>query len=157
ATAASERTMSGYADAAATPVSTSGTVTLQVGAQTTTISLVSNTLTSLRDQINGLGAGVTASILTTADGNYLSVSANATGAKTLKLFDAPDTSGTNLLTNTNQGTNAVFKLNGIDVSQAGNVVNSVVPGITFTLAGATNSPVTLSLATDRSQVSAALQ
>src|SRR5262249_14951837 len=68
-----------------------------------------------------------------------------------------DTSGTNLLTETNQGTNAVFKLNGIDISQAGNVVNSVIPGVTLTILKASSSPVTVSVASDRSQLSSALQ
>ncbi len=157
ATAASERSSAGYADAASTPVSTDGTVTLQYGSQTRTFQIPNNNLTSLRDQINGLGIGVTASILTTSNGNYLSVSANATGATTLKLFDGSDTSGTDLLTTANQGTNAEFQLNGIDISQAGNVVNSVVPGATFTILGPSSTPVTLSLASDRTTLSSALQ
>ncbi len=157
ATAASERSTIGYADAGSTPVSTSGDVTIQVGATTKTLTLANNSLTSLRDQINGLNLGVTASILTTANGNYLSVSANTTGHTTLKLFDGDDTSGTNLLTSTNQGTDAVFKLNGIDVSQPGNVVNSVIPGVTFTILGPSTNPVTISLSSDRTKLSSALQ
>jgi flagellar hook-associated protein 2 len=104
--AASERSTIGYADAGSTPVSTSGDVTLQIGSNTKTFTLANNNLTSLRDQINGLNLGVTASILTTSDGNYLTVSANATGHTTLKLFDGDDTTGTNLITSTNQGTDA---------------------------------------------------
>jgi flagellar hook-associated protein 2 len=157
ASAASERSNLGYADAAATRVSTNGDVTLQVGGTTKTFTLANNNLTSLRDQINGLGLGVSASILTTANGNYLSVAANATGRTTLKLFDGDDTSGTNLLTSTNQGTNAQFQLNGINISQAGNVVNSVIPGVTLTIAGQSSDPVTISLSSDRSKLSAALQ
>ena len=157
ASAASERSTTGFADAASTPVSTNGTVTLQYGTQTNTFQIPNNNLTSLRDQINGLGIGVTASILTTAGGNYLTVSANTTGQTTLKLFDGADTTGTNLLTNTNQGTNAVFQLNGINITQAGNVVNSVIPGATFTILNSSTTPVTLSLASDRTQLSSALQ
>jgi flagellar hook-associated protein 2 len=157
ATAASERTVGSYADAAATPVSANGAMKLIVGAQEFGFTLATNTLIGLRDKINGLGAGVTASILTTADGNYLAVTANATGATTLQLRDDPDGANTNLLTATNQGTNAVFKLNGIDVTQSGNVVNSVIPGVTFTIVAASATAVTLTLATDRSKIASALQ
>jgi flagellar hook-associated protein 2 len=111
----------------------------------------------LRDKLNSLGAGVNASILTTQNGNYLSVSSNTTGATTLQLVDDPDGAKTNLLTATNQGTDAVFQLNGINIHQAGNVVNSVIPGVTFTIQGAASLPVTLSLASDRSQLSSGLQ
>ncbi len=157
ATAASERSTVGYADSASTQVSATGQVTLQVGSTTKTLTLTNNNLTGLRDQINGSGLGVTASILTTSDGNYLTVSANTTGATTLKLFDGPDTSGTNLLTNTNQGSDADFQLNGIHVHQAGNVVNSVIPGVTFTILGKSSGPVTISVASDRTKLSGALQ
>jgi flagellar hook-associated protein 2 len=157
ASAASERTRGSFADSASTPVSSGGEMTLDTGSGSHTFALTSNTLVGLRDQINSLGLGVTASILTTPGGNYLSVSANTTGATTLKLFDGPDDSGTNLLTNSNQGTDAVFQLNGIDIHQAGNVVNSVIPGVTFTIKDASTSPVTINLASDRTQLSSALQ
>src|SRR4029078_2036345 len=110
-----------------------------------------------RDKINSLGAGVTASILTTSGGNYLSLAAGASGATTLTLSDDPLGANTSLLTSANQGTDAVFTLNGIDISQSGNTVNSVIPGVTFTLQGATDTPVTLSLASDRSKLSSGLR
>ncbi len=163
ATSASERTSASYADSAATPVSATGIMSLVVGSQTYPLTLAKNNLVGLRDQINGLNAGITASILTTSGGNYLSLSAGATGHTTLQLIDDPITvanptgANTNVLTATGQGTNAVFQLNGINVSQAGNVVNSVVPGLTFTIKGASTTPVTLTLATDPTQLSSALQ
>jgi len=131
-------------------------VKLTVGTQNYTLSLANNSLIGLRDQINTLGAGVTASILTTANGNYLSLAANASGATTLTLTDDPSGAATTLLTAANQGTDAVFTLNGITVTQTTNQVNSVIPGVTFGLLGPSASPVTLTLATDRSQLSSAL-
>jgi len=157
ASAASERTTAGFANSASTPVSSSGTVDLVVGSTHHQFTLTNNSLVGIRDWINSLGAGVSASILTTNAGNYLSVNANATGAATLQLNDNPTGTPTNLLTSANQGTNAVFKLNGIDISQAGNVVNSVIPGVTFSILKASTSPVTLTLASDPSQLSSALQ
>jgi flagellar hook-associated protein 2 len=157
ATAASERTLSSFADSASTPVSSTGTLDLVVGGNHNKFTLTKNSLVGLRDQINSLGAGVNASILTTSGGNFLSISSNTTGATTLQLNDDPDGANTNLLTHINQGTNAVFSLNGIPVTQAGNVVNSVVSGVTFTIQSATSVPVTLNLSSDRSQLSSALQ
>ena len=157
ATAASERTLTGYADSAATPVSSNGTVKLTVGSQNYQFTLTNNSLVGLRDKINALGAGVTASILTTGNGNYLSLSANAAGATTLTLTDDPAGAATALLTNTNQGSDALFKLNGIDVTQKSNLVNNVIPGVTFQLLATSNNPVTISLRTDRARLSSALQ
>lgn len=157
ATVASERTTASYADSASTPVSSTGSLKLAVGSQNYPFTLTNNSLVGLRDKINSLGAGVTASILTTSEGNYLSISSNTTGVGALKLFDDPDNANTNLLTNTNPGTNAVFQLDGIPISQSGNVVNSVIPGVTFTILGSTSSPVTLTLASDRTKLSSALQ
>ncbi len=157
ATAASETSTTSYADASSTPVSSTGVVKLVAGSFSQTFTLTTNTLVGLRDQINSLNAGVTASILTTANHNYLSVAANSTGATTLQLFDDPTGADKNLLTSANQGTNAVFQLNGINVSQPGNTVNSVIPGVTFTIQQASTAPVTLSLATDPTQLSSALQ
>jgi len=157
ATAASERSLAPYADSAATPVSANGTMKLVVSAQHYEFTLDNNNLVSLRDKINSLGAGVTASILTTSGGNYLSISANSLGATTLQLFDDPENTNTNWLTSTNQGSDAVFQLNGIDVDQKGNVVNNIIPGVTFTVLGRSADPVTLSLQSDRTQLSSALQ
>lgn len=157
ATAASERSVASYADSASTPVSANGTLKLTVGAQNHQFTLTNNTLVGLRDKINSLGAGVTASILTTGSGNYLSISANAAGANTLTLSDDPDGASAALLTATNQGSDAVFSLNGINVTQKSNLVNSVIPGATFQLLAASAGAVTISLRSDRAQLSSALR
>ncbi len=162
AVAASERSTASYGDSASTPVSTTGIMSLVVGSTTYPLTVTKNNLTGVRDQINALGAGVTASILTTSGGNYLSISATATGHTTLQLIDDPITAtnptgaNTNVLTTTGQGTDAVFQLNGINVDQPGNVVNNVVPGLTFNILAASTTPTTITMATDPTQLSAAL-
>lgn len=156
ASSASERTLTSYADSAATPVGSTGDFQLVVGGQTFDFTPNNNTLVGVRDKINSLGAGVTASILTTSDGNYLSLSASFTGEATLELRDDPGGANTNLLTATNQGTDLVFELNGIEVRQSRNLVNSVIPGLTFTVLDKSDDPVQLTLASDRSQLSSAL-
>lgn len=160
ASSAAETSLISYPDSTTATVSTTGTVQLTVGSSAFTVNLTpgENNLAGLRDKINGLGAGVTASILTTDGANYLSVSANTTGATTLTLKDDPGGAATDLLSAANQGSNAVFELNGVPVSQKTNLVNSVVPGLSFEILGETEASetVTLTLASDRSQLSTAL-
>jgi flagellar hook-associated protein 2 len=161
ATAASETSLSGYADSNATAVSSTGKMQLTVGSTPYPFTLTTNSLVGLRDQINGLNAGVTATILTTGSLNYLSVSSNSTGHTTLSLVDDPGGAGhanTQRLTNTNQGTDALFKLNGVPVDHKTNSINDVVPGLSFNLVQPTGlgNSVTLTLVTDPSQLSSAI-
>lgn len=154
AKAASETTATGYADSSAAQVSASGTVKLIVGSEEYTINLTpeTNNLNGLRTAINALGAGVTASVLTTGTGptpNYLSISAANTGATTLRLVEDPSGAATDLLTSANQGSNAEFSLNGLSVIRKTNQVNDVIPGLTFSLLDESATPVTLSLSTQK--------
>jgi flagellar hook-associated protein 2 len=157
ATSASERTNVALANSNAAAVGTTGSFQLKVGTATHNFTATNNTLVGVRDAINGLGAGVTASILTTSGGNYLSVSANSSGAQAVELRDDPTGANTNLLTNTNQGSDLVFHLNGIEVRQSRNLVNAVIPGMSFTVHEASSTAVELALKTDRSDLSSALQ
>ena len=132
-----------------------------VGSKTYNINLTTaqNNLSGLQNAINSLGAGVTASILTTGTGtnaNYLSVSANTNGHQALQLFDDPAGANTNLLTSANQGSDAVFQLNGITVDRTSNSVNDVVPGLSFTLVQKSSTPVTVALSKSRAALSSAL-
>lgn len=163
AAAASETTVAGYPDADTTAVSATGIVELRAGSNTYTLDLTGkNTLTGLRDAINGLsGTGVTATILNTGSGAnpyFLSVTANSPGATTLTLKDDSG-AGANLLTAANQGANTVFKLNGVSVSKASTFINDVVPGVTFNILGTTSGSesVSVTLASDRSKMRQALE
>ncbi len=161
AVAASETSLSSYASSTATQVSASGSVRLTVGTTQYDIALPSgeNNLVGLRDKINTLNSGVTATILTVdATTNYLSISANATGAKVVDLREDPLGLNTSLLTATNQGSNLNFKLNGVQVSRSSNLVNDLVSGVSFTLKQTTSVAETLSigLSSDRSKLSAAV-
>jgi flagellar hook-associated protein 2 len=146
-----------YANSTSTPVSTGGTMSLVVGSTTYPLNLTgANNLTGLENAINSASAGVTASISSDAKGYYLSISTNDSSAKTLQLNDT----SANLISNSNAGTNADFMLNGsIHIVQSSNVINNVIPGVTFTLQKTTTgtNSVTLSLANDTSQLSSALQ
>ena len=163
AKAASETTVSGSATADSTNVTTTGSVQLAVGATTYSIPLDSahNNLNGLRDAINALGAGVTASVLNTGNGGspyYLSLSSNITGDRALQVRTTDGDASTNILTATNSGANAVFKLDGIAVSRADNVIGNVIDGVTFTILNTTgvNESIILTTASDRSQLVGAL-
>lgn len=164
ARAASETTLWGYATADSTPVSGDGVLELVVGSNSYTIDLTGqgrNNLQGLRDAINQLNAGVTATILNTGDPSapyYLLVSANQPGATTLQLRETAGDPNSNILTATNQGSDAVFRLNGLPVTRPTNTITDVVPGVTFTLLDKTNpgQTVTITLGPSRTRVANAI-
>jgi flagellar hook-associated protein 2 len=154
---ASETSVWGYQSSSTTQVSASGTVKLMVGTNEYTLNLSqsNNNLVGLRNAINALGAGVNASILTTGTGvnpNFLSLSTVASGETTLRLVEDPNGAATELLTADNQGSDAVFDLNGLTVRRTANQVNDVIPGLSFALLDESTTPVTLSLATQKSRL-----
>jgi flagellar hook-associated protein 2 len=157
-------TSTGFADATTTPASATGTVKFTFGGTDHTITFGSgeNNLTGLRDKINALGAGVTATVLTTGTGAnpyYLSITSNTTGENPIVLIDDPDGAATNLLGSSDIGANAVFKVNGVEVSKSSNLINDVVSGVTFSIVGTTSGSetVSLSLASSRTSFSSKLQ
>jgi len=144
-----------YSDETTVPVSGSGNVNLVVGSNTYSLNLTNNNnLTGLMNAINNAGAGVNATITGSAGSYSLSI----TGSPgTLALNDLPTQA--DLITNTNQGTNAQFDFNGVPVTESSNTISDVIPGVSFSLLNKTSSTgsVTLSLATDPNQLSTALQ
>ncbi len=154
-----ETSLAGYPDTGTTAVSNSGKVDLTVGGGATVHLDItgSNTLTGLMNAINLAGAGVTASITSSGGQNYLQVVADG-GPTSITLNDLAAASPVSMISNTNQGTNADFMLNGaIHVNQATNVFSSVIPGVSFTLKNPPAGSVTISLAADVSQLTSALQ
>lgn len=163
--AASETSLTGYASSSETAVSASGEMALifgETGKETTLpihLDSSSNNLVGLRDAINNLNAGVSASILTTGSGNYLSVSSNVSGVRTLRVVENPGASETDVLTTANQGSNTVFKLNGVQVTKSSTLINDVVPGVSFSVLAktATDETVSITLESDRSKISSGLK
>jgi len=163
AKAASETSASGFATATSTSVTSGSSFELAIGSKTYNVPIASNNnnLNALRDAINNLGVGVTASVLNTGSGAtpyYLSLSANATGQNALQLRTTAGDAATNILTATNPGSNATFKLDGILVTNPDNVVSSVIDGVTFNILNTTASggTVTLSSSSDRTKLENAL-
>lgn len=164
AKAASETTAAGLATADQTAVSADGLLELVVGSEVYTIDLTAegaNNLEGLRDAINALDAGVTASVLDTGDGAtpyYLSLTASETGQTTLQLRETAGEPASNILTSLNQGADAVFLLNGLEIRSASNTVTGVIPGVTLTVKDTTDGgeEVAITIGSSRDPVAAAL-
>jgi len=157
-------TSAGYTTGDTTQVSASGTVrlTFQGVDHDITLTAQENNLAGLRDKINALGVGLTATVLTTGTGDtpyYLSITSNAFGEKPIALVEDPLGAATSLLAYNDDGANTEFEINGVAVSKASTVINDVVPGLTFSIEGTTTGAetVSLTLATNRSQISNAVK
>jgi flagellar hook-associated protein 2 len=152
-----ETSLQTYTDATSEQVSQSGQVQLVVGSQTYALDVSGsdNNLNGLAQAINGAGAGVTATITGSAGAYSLSIAAS--GPTTIQLNDLQ--SPTDLISASNQGSDALFDLNGIPITESTNNINDVIPGVSFTLLNTTSGTqsVTLSLATSGDQLSSALQ
>lgn len=140
---------------------TTGSFDLQVGtgdAQTIPVdsSDNTNTLSGLASYINNLGMGVTANVITDANGARLALVSNTSGAAG-DLTISNDTSGLGFTQAANSGQNAALTVDGIPISSSSNTVSGVIPGVTLNLAGAApSSTITLSVSPDVSQVTKAI-
>lgn len=154
-----ETSVQTYADAESTPVSQTGQVQLVVGSHSYALNISgSNTLDGLAQAINSAGAGVTATVVGSVGTYALSITATG-GPTTIKVNDLQNP--TDLLSDTNQGSDAKFQINGIStpITEPTNTISDVIPGVTFTLLNTTSGSqsVTLSLAPSSSQLASALK
>jgi flagellar hook-associated protein 2 len=153
-----ETSLQTYTDETSAQVSSNGQVQLVVGSQDYSLNVsANNNLNGLVAAINSSGAGLTASITGSAGAYSLSLT-DASGPTAIQLNDLQNP--TNLITDTNQGSNASFTLNGIatPIVESTNTITDVIPGVSFTLLNTLPAgSVTLSLAPDPSQLSSALQ
>jgi flagellar hook-associated protein 2 len=152
-----ETSLSTYANATSAAVSTTGQVQLVVGTKTYYVNVSGhNNLNGLAQSINAANAGVTATVAGGAGAYSLSLAAS--GPATIQLNDLQN--GADQISNTNPGSNATFTLNGVpgQITESSNTITDVIPGVSFTLLNSLPSgSVTLSLATDPTQLSSALQ
>ena len=140
------------------------------GTKTVTIGASNNTLQGIRDAINSAKIGVTATIVNdgSASPYRLVLSSDSMGKNnSIRISVAGDPALSNLLahdpTTTTQNlaetataTNAVFKLNGIDVTKNSNTVTDAIQGVTLNLLKApTATPVNVTVVQDTSAVNTA--
>lgn len=149
------------------PRAGAGPVTLEITA--------SDTLATLRDKINALGAGVNASLVSDASGVRLSLRSAATGADNgfriaasdadgndvdaagLSRFAYDPAAGTGGMVLKQAAGDARATVNGIDVVSAGNELSGVVEGLTLRLRKETTTAVDIAVDPDTAAVKAAVK
>ncbi|WP_338355705.1 flagellar filament capping protein FliD [uncultured Marinobacter sp.] len=141
-----------FADRDATSVG-QGTLTLNVGDKTTNITVdnSNDTLQGLANAINDSDAGVSAGVIDTGSGFQLVLSADETGtANAVSISVSGDTGGTDTdnqglsrfafntgmdteagLQETIAASDAVMKINGVEVTRSTNSFENVIDGLTF--------------------------
>jgi flagellar hook-associated protein 2 len=136
----------------------------------------SDTLSTLRDKINGAGAGVTASIVTDASGARLALRATDTGESKafrigvwdndggpandgagLSRFGFDPASGLADMEQKVPGEDARATVNGIEVVSSSNELTSVIEGITLRLRKENFGSADIAVANDRDAVKTAVQ
>jgi len=129
-----------------------GKLTLTVGEETLDIEIAADSsLADIRAAINSAGAskGVQASVLTSNDGQYLSLSSNKTGAANAVslAFGEGDGDLQNLVAGLTQRTAAAdarVSIDGLIVSASSNKISDAVPGLVLDLKTEGTSTVTVS-------------
>ena len=154
--------LAGGADISILPTNvTSGDIQLQIGGVTGVtkdipITAGSNdTLNTLASYINTQGWGVTASVVSDANGSRLAIYSQTSGIPgalaitnntTILNFEPPV-----------GGTNATLTVDGVPLSSATNTIASAIPGVTLNLASAAPAtPVQINIGPDATQAAAAI-
>lgn len=127
----------------------------QVGDGTSTATVTVNagdTLATVAGSINAQGLGVSASVVSTSAGAYLSIT--PTGSGTVAVSNDP----TFTLNRAATATNASLTVDGIPLSNASNTVTGAVTGLTLNLQATTpsGSPASIAVAADTDTISTAL-
>ena len=129
-----------------------GSFDLQVGAGapvTITVDSSNNTLDGLAAEINSQDLGVTATVITDANGARLSLVSDTTGEPG-DLTISNNTTGL-ALTEDVAGTNASLTVDGISISSTSNTVSGAISGVTLNLTVASGTDVTVTVQSDTAQ------
>jgi flagellar hook-associated protein 2 len=125
--------------------------TITTGGNTTTINTTSGeTYAQLATNINSLNIGVTATAGSNSNGTTLTI-ASSDGSTPFTISE-PSFG----FTQATAGANASLTVDGTPISSASNTVTGAIPGVTLTLLGASATPADLTVASDASQVSTAI-
>jgi flagellar hook-associated protein 2 len=164
-----------YSTDTATPPNTtfaaasSAPVTVTIGAGDTSLAAV-------RDKINAANAGVSASIISDANGSRLSLRSTVTGAAngfqitasetvddgnpstglSALAFDASTGAAASQMTLNQGALNAMATVNGISVESATNTLSNISDGLSLTLQKVSSTPVTVSVAIDTASMQKAI-
>lgn len=132
-----------------------------VNPQSTARSIVlgshNNTLAGVRDAINAADMGVQATIVDDGSGFRLLFTSQESGAAaSMEVTASGSGSLTSLnynqssqaLVQTQQAHDALFTVNGLDISRNSNLVTGVIPGVTLNLKAVSSGPVSLTVSKD---------
>src|SRR5690606_1269324 len=139
-----------------------GTLTLTVGDTVTELALAegTNSLAAVRDAINASDAGVNAVIVRDGDGYRLLLTSAESGAANVMTLTVDGTIDTRLasdqMTETVAAKDAVFVVNGLELTSPTNTIENVIDGLTLTLKQAGEDPVAIRVEQDREGVRKAL-
>jgi len=154
--AATDSWASGTVASASTPLAGGSFTITGADGTATTISTGdgSSTLSDVADAINSDNLGVTASVVTDANGARLALVSNMPGSAA----DFSVSSGGGLgFSEIQQGKNASFSVDGLTLASAGNTVTGAIPGMTLNLLSASpGTEVSLNVSPDSSQASSAI-
>jgi flagellar hook-associated protein 2 len=144
---------------------TSGNLSLQIGGPTGTsadiaITSANDTLTTFAQSINTLSAsnnwGITASVVTDANGAHLAIYSQTTGSA--GALSIPTSTGSNTTTLNFEppvgGTDAEITINGVPYASSTNTVTGAIPDVTLNLTSAdAATPVTVTVGPDATSIS----
>jgi flagellar hook-associated protein 2 len=140
---------------------TSGEIDLQVGGSSGTTDPIAitagsnDTLTTLASYINSQNLGVTANVVTDANGSRLALTSQSTGTTGALAITG---NNTNLSFNApSGGTNASLTIDGIPYSSTSDTISGAIAGVTLNLAQASpDETVQLAVGPDTSQITSAI-
>jgi|HubBroStandDraft_5_1064220.scaffolds.fasta_scaffold07309_2 flagellar hook-associated protein 2 len=132
------------------------TITTGSGSTATITTDGTETLTDVANQINGDNLGVTANVVTDANGSRLAIVAGTSGSAAN--FTVNDSGSTGFgFTQAALGANAALTVDGISISSASNTVTGAVPGLTLNLLSADPGvQVSLGVSQDVTQATSAI-
>jgi flagellar hook-associated protein 2 len=158
-----------------TPPAQPSSFTPKAGSSDVVIAIDSadQTLQGVRDKINAANAGVTASIVTDANGARLSIRSNSTGETNGFRINVAETGAAGLarmqydpqtivapgdptLTYAQAASNTEGTINGISVSSTSDSLADAIPGVNFRFNKITTSPVTVSVNTNLEAIKTAV-
>lgn len=148
------------------------------GAQTVTIDAAHNSLSGVRDAINGANMGVSASIINDGTTNRLVLTSTNTGAANSLKIAVNDNDGNNTdmnglsqvaydptaaagsgknMVQTLAAQDAVLSVDGISITKSSNTVTDAIQGVTLNLLKTTTAATSVTVAQDTGSISSAVQ
>jgi flagellar hook-associated protein 2 len=117
-----------------------------------------NTPNDLASYVNGLSLGITASVITDANGTRVALVSNTSGsAADFSIDPSLGNTSPNLFSRASTGSNASLTVDGVPVSSATNTVSGIISGVTLSLKSqAPGSVVVLSVGPDSASAARAI-